>query len=251
MNSLLKKIYKTMLVVVIIALIGTAQAFSQTNNYNSNKTTKIVVEYRLVKDGLISKNNINVKVENNTITLSGTINSLSQKKKAEKDARDVNENYKIVNNLKIKKSKLTSTDVVKKVLHNIHDHVFYSVFDWVSAADTNGVVTLTGWAHEPWNKTIFQNEAEKVPGVQKVVNKIQTTFGPGSIGVRAARLIYSDPMFESYAYSSNPPIHIIVKNGKVILLGHVDSEAESSWAANLVRFHTDAFSVNNDLYINK
>ena len=84
----------------------------------------------------------------------------------------------------------------------------------------------------------------------KVINKIQNTFGPGELGFRAARLIYNDPMFWGMQYFSDPPIHIIVNNGKVFLFGSVYSESQKAWAGNIVTFHTDAFSVENDLKIN-
>src|SRR5438128_7118882 len=37
----------------------------------------------------------------------------------------------------------------------------------------------------------------------------------------ASRAIYRDPMFTAYAIQANPPIHIIVENGKVTLKGMV------------------------------
>jgi Putative phospholipid-binding domain. len=50
-------------------------------------------------------------------------------------------------------------------------------------------------------------------------------------------------------YFANPPIHIIVNNGTVILEGTVNSEAQSGWAENLVRYRTDAFTVENHLQV--
>ncbi|MEJ2506920.1 MAG: hypothetical protein P8Y81_11730, partial [Ignavibacteriaceae bacterium] len=70
-------------------------------------------------------------------------------------------------------------------------------------------------------KTQFQNEIGKIPGVESINNEIKNTFGPGEIGIRAARLIYNDPMFWGMQYFANPPIHIIVNNGSVILEGDV------------------------------
>jgi len=90
---------------------------------------------------------------------------------------------------------------------------------------------------------------EKVPGVKSIVNKIQSTFGPGELGYRAARLIYNDPMFWGLQYSSDPPIHIIVNNGSIFLFGNVYSAVEKSWAENVIRFQTDAISVENDLKV--
>ncbi len=224
--------------------------YAQSNkNKRQNKTVKIFVEYRLAKDGLMDNNDLNVNVDRQTITLTGTVSTIADKKLAGKEAGDVNETYKVVNNLNIAASNDSAETIVKAVLKKIHDHVFYSVFDWVTASYKNGTLTLKGWVHQPWDVKIFQEKAEEIPGVDSVVNKIQKTFGPGNIGYRAAMLIYSDPMFEPYAYSTNPPIHIIVINGNVILKGHVDSSSLKYWAANMVRFKTDAISVNNQLAV--
>ena len=114
----------------------------------------------------------------------------------------------------------------------------------------NGVLTLSGYVHLPWFKNTFQKEAEKVPGIVEIKNEIKKTFGPGRIGIMAARLVYNDPAFQGYAFSENPPVHIIVNNGSVLLFGKVNSEVESSMAANLIRFKTDAFDVINNLSIN-
>ena len=65
----------------------------------------------------------------------------------------------------------------------------------------------------------------------------------------AARYVYSDPAFQGYAFSVNPPIHIIVNNGSVLLFGNVNSELDSSIASNIIRFKTDAFDVVNNLSI--
>ena len=119
----------------------------------------------------------------------------------------------------------------------------------INASCDSGVVTLKGWVHLPWLKTQFQNEVAKISGVESINNQIKNTFGPGEIGIRAARLIYNDPMFWGMQYFANPPIHIIVNNSSVILEGNVNSQVQSSWAENLVRFHTDAFSVENDLKV--
>lgn len=228
----------------------TANTFAQSKNHQ-DKTVKIFVEYRLAKDGLINKNNIDVSVKDKTIKLSGSVASLAEKRNAEEDARDVNDHYKVVNNIDVLKSNVPPAKLVSEVLKKIHDHVFYTVFDWVTASDSSGTIVLKGWAHEPWDKRIYEKEAEKVSGVTGIKNEIQNTFGPGMVGIRAARLIYTDPMFDGYAYMSDPPIHIIVQNGSVLLKGKVSTSGESGWAENIIRFQTDAVSVKNDLKVIK
>lgn len=250
MKSINKIIVKEFLPIILMALILIGFANAQSNESQTSKSNlKIFVQYNLAKNKLLTNDNIKVDVEGNQIILSGTVQTLYAKNKAASEASSVDEKYTVVNNLNIETPALPDNEVENEVNKKIHSNLFYGVYDWVTVSANNGIVTLKGWVHLPWLKSQFQTEAEKVVGVKSVDNKIENTFGPGEIGVRAARLIYNDPMFEGMQYFSDPPIHIIVNNGSVILEGTVNSEVQSSWAANLVRFRTDAFSVQNDLKV--
>ena len=50
-----------------------------------------------------------------------------------------------------------------------------------------------------------------------------------------ARRIFGDPDFEMYAMQVNPPIHIIVAYGKVILKGYVRSAMDKQKAELIAR----------------
>ncbi len=234
----------------LAAGILTSSVFAQSGGgKNSPKDVKIFVEYKLAKDNQLNNDNISVSVNNRTVTLTGTVPTIYERNKAAEEARNAAGNYNVTNNLTIEQANIPAKKVVESVLNKIHGNAFYGVFDWVNAKDANGVVTLTGWVHLPWYKDWFQKEAEKVVGVRVIKNDIQETFGPGEIGYRAARLIYSDPMYQGLQYSTNPPVHIIVNNGSIILEGNVGSNSESGWIENLLRFNTNAVNVNNYLGI--
>ena len=68
---------------------------------------------------------------------------------------------------------------------------------------------------------------------------------------QAAYAVYEDPSFEPYAYDSDVPIHFIVNNGKVWLMGTVTSQIDKVRAENLVLMHTQAMSVENDLTVSR
>ncbi len=250
MEKIIKNIALEILYFFLAAGLVASPALAQSSSKKpSDSNVKIVVEYKLVKDGLLNNDNLNVNINNNTITLTGYVPTIHARNEAVKDVRDAAGNYAVVNNIKIYEYQIPDSLVVKKVLSKIHNNAFYGVFDWVTASDTNGVLTLTGWVHYPWYKEWFQKDAENVVGVKKIVNNIKNTFGPGEIGYRAARLIYSDPMYQGMQYLSNPPVHIIVNNGSIILKGQVSSSGESGYIDYLVRFNTGAVRVNNDLAI--
>ncbi len=141
--------------------------------------------------------------------------------------------------------------ITHDVLKGFTKNLFYGIFDWVTVDSKDGVVTMEGWVHLPWLKSQLQNAAQKVPGVKSINNKIEYTFGPGRIGVKAAHLIYSDPWYIGQAYTVNPPVHIIVNNNIVILEGVVSDEVLRDQAEYLVSTFTDAFSVQNNLKIMK
>ncbi len=243
---------KVFMMLFLISGILTTQLLAQESGQTLSKSNlKIFIQYRLAKAKLLTDDNINVDIEDNKIILTGTVPTIYAKSRAETEAHSVDDNYSIVNNLKVESQSVSDADLSNLVLKKIQSNVFYGVFDWFTVSSNNGVVTLNGWAHLPWLKDQFQSEVEKISGVKSVVNKIQNTFGPGEIGFRAARLVYNDPAFWGTQYSANPPIHIIVNNATVYLYGTVNSEAEKNRAENTISFKTDAFAVENNLLVVK
>jgi hyperosmotically inducible periplasmic protein len=225
---------------------------AQENEQSTNKAIQIVLEHKLRMQHILENDNVQVTVSNNTITLNGTVGTLEQKQQAEKDAHQVEESYKIVDNLVVKNPNATNQQVADNVIKEFQKHIFYSIFDWVVVEADSGNVTLKGWVYVPWHKPEFGQEAAKAAGVKKVINDITVlpiSSTDDQIRAQAARLIYNDPAFENYADNTSPPIHIIVDNGRVILEGVVTSEFARGHAADLVQFGTDAISVNNQLVV--
>jgi hypothetical protein len=63
----------------------------------------------------------------------------------------------------------------------------------------------------------------------------------------AAVRIYNDPLFWNYAIQVNPPIHIVVKHGRLTLTGVVMSEVERRKAELIARGVFGVLSVENKL----
>lgn len=236
-------------ITLFFGLLTCSAAAKSSTQKIPNTTIKIFVQYRLAKEGILTNNNIHVKVKHNTITLEGKVPTLYKRSLAAKEAGDVEDSYSVINNIRVVAPDVPDSVVTKNVTNRIWSNVFYGIFDWVKVHDKNGIVTLDGWVHLPWYKTQFQTETEKVVGVKSVKNNIKITFGPGMIGRRAAWLIYNDPMYTGMEYLKDPPIHIIVNNGTVFLEGKVDSSGEAAWASNLVEFNTNAIRVKDYLQV--
>jgi hyperosmotically inducible protein len=131
-------------------------------------------------------------------------------------------------------------------------HPLYDAFDWIEAHVHNGTVTLSGVVREPWRKTDFEKRMMTIAGVLKIENEIKvlplSTYDD-EIRVRAARVLYGSNPFYRYARGSNPPIHIIVENGRVVLKGIVANKMDRQLAESLVRTNVLALDVTNELQV--
>lgn len=215
----------------------------------SDSTVRIFVEYKLAKDGILTKDNINVSVANRTITLTGSVPTLHDRTEAAKEAHDVCDDYQVVNDLSVTAPQVPDKALAAAVLKRVENHVFYTVFDYLTVGADHGTVTLHGWVDNPWEVNQYASEAAHVPGVTKVVNRLKLEMNFGYLRYRVARLIYDDPLFWQYSMELNPPIHVIVNNDKVILEGYVNSMGERGYLASQVRFRTDAIGVVNNLQV--
>jgi hyperosmotically inducible protein len=140
--------------------------------------------------------------------------------------------------------------VAERVASAVRRYPYYGVFDWVTGNVNDGVVTLQGSIHFPGNKDDYSKIVAKVPGVTRVVNNLNVL--PNSpfddqLRIAAARAIYRDPSFLNLAIQPNPPVHIIVQNGKIDLEGMVTNKMERQLAEVDVRLRTMAFAVVNHL----
>ena len=146
----------------------------------------------------------------------------------------------------------SDNQLAEEVTHAIRMYPRYDIFDWVEGTVHNGIVTLTGAVREPFHKDDYGKIVARIPGVKQVNNELRvlplSTFDD-QIRWAAAKTIYRDPMFTAYAIQANPPIHIIVENGKVTLKGVVANPMEKQIAEAKVRTNVMAFDVTNDLQV--
>ena len=139
--------------------------------------------------------------------------------------------------------------VFKDVSNQVLGYVNFTVFDDISAAVEDGIVTLTGQVTMPYKKEDIARRVSRVAGVNVVQNKIQVapvSIFDDELRFRIARAIYGNPAFWHYANMAQPPIHIVVKNGHVTLAGVVNSNVERALARSLAT-GLGAFDVNNAL----
>ena len=139
--------------------------------------------------------------------------------------------------------------VFNDVANAVNRYEWFTIFDDVSAGVKDGVVTLEGKVTMPYKKTDIEKRVTKVSGVTTIVNKIgvlPVSQWDDQLRYRIARAIYGNANFWNYAASANPPIHIVVENGRVTLTGVVQSNVEKMLARSLVT-QNGVFSVTNKL----
>jgi hyperosmotically inducible protein len=131
---------------------------------------------------------------------------------------------------------------------------YYDVFDWLEGqVRPDGTVVLRGAVTRPATKKEAEERVKKIEGVTQVVNEIDVLPpSPMDDKIRVAvyRALFNgdSPLFR-YAHRSQPPIHIVVKNGRVWLKGVVATEMEKQLAYTKARSVPGTFDVVNELQV--
>jgi hyperosmotically inducible protein len=168
---------------------------------------------------------------------------------------------------------VTSEETVRSVRRMLERLPYYGVFDYIVFRVDRGTVYLAGYSFEGRLKADAEMAAKRASGVDEVSNKIEmlpasqnddrirwdtfyriytddflSRYVPG--GVHGALQELSD---EQHFPGMQPvgiyPIHIIVKNGRTMLLGIVDSAADRQIAEVRAREVTGVFNVENGLMV--
>ncbi|HEU5255938.1 MAG TPA: BON domain-containing protein [Vicinamibacterales bacterium] len=157
---------------------------------------------------------------------------------------------------------------------------YYSVFDFLAFSYDRGTVVVGGYAYALGLKKDAERAIKRASGVDTVVNKIEELpANPIDDQIRWATYykIYRDPFLSRYAPgggllwghrhafggpfspyggafpgmepAGDYPIHIIVQNGRVTLLGVVDSENDKTVAGLRAREVPGTFDVANQLVV--
>lgn len=168
---------------------------------------------------------------------------------------------------------VTVEETVHSVRRMLERLPYYGVFDYIVFRVEGGTVYLAGYSFEGRLKADAEMAARRASGVVEVANKIEVLpASPNDDRIRWATFyrIYTDDFLSRYAPGGalgalrelrderrfpgmqpvgRYPIHIIVKNGRTMLLGVVDSAADSQVAEFRAREVSGAFEVENGLVV--
>jgi hyperosmotically inducible periplasmic protein len=142
--------------------------------------------------------------------------------------------------------------LANKVRHELVMLPYYDVYDNLYFRIQGRTITLLGQTPNASTKSTAGNVVKHIEGVDKVVNNIEVLPpSPADERIRKAtyRAIYSfGPLFK-YSHAPVPPIHIIVKNGRVTLEGVVDNESDKQVAGMRANQVPGTFQITNNLAV--
>ncbi len=160
-------------------------------------------------------------------------------------------------NVKTQNQSQLSQSGVERIIREVHHQLvllpFYSVFDNLEyQVAPDGTVTLMGQVLDPTLKPDAANVVKKIEGVTRVVNNLEVLpVSPNDDRIRRAvyRAIYGNEVLSPYELRAVPPIHIIVKNGHVTLVGVVARQMDKQIAETQAKSVPGVFSVDDQLRV--
>ena len=133
---------------------------------------------------------IDVKVQDKLVTLSGTVDTMTQRNGAEQAAKAVDGVAGVTNNLAVANPQAAAeppanvpavdqnVELAKRVKFELYDTgAFDTATMTVTAAD--GTVTMTGTVRSRAEQLLAERVAQGVPGVKKVINEVSVAQAPG------------------------------------------------------------------------
>ncbi len=140
-------------------------------------------------------------------------------------------------------------EIYRDVSRQVLRYPQFTIFDSVHAQIHEGVVTLSGRVTMPYKREDIARRVANVEGVHDVRNEVTVlpvSLFDDELRLRISRAIYGNSNFWRYGAMVNPPVHIVVENGRVTLEGVVNSNIDRMLARSIAGSF-DAFSVTNDL----
>jgi hyperosmotically inducible protein len=211
--------------------------------------SKRKIEERLAKAGLDSSADVKVTVTDGTARLEGVVMGYEASYKAERAARK--EVKRVENRIKVGAEPRSDADVRKDVEKAILRYPYYGVFDSLEVGVQDGVVLLRGSVSRPWRKDDLEARIAGVPGIRAMSSEVRVQGVSGfddRLRRQLYRQIYGSESFVQYSNWANPPIRIIVEDGKVTLTGYVRSQVEQVMLGHIAR-GTLAFDVKNEVQV--
>ncbi|MGH9484571.1 MAG: BON domain-containing protein [Terriglobales bacterium] len=237
-------------------LLGLSLLWAQTPYQSTTQSVNQSINASLQKEFAKKKqwSNIQVSVDDQIATLSGTVPNLRAKLDAEQKARQTDKVNGVIDRIQVDTERVPDQQLQREISDRlVYDRMgMGQTFNSLTLKVHNGMVTVGGSVIGYASRDSAVDIIVATKGVKGIVDNVQVDpVSPNDDRIRmaAARAIYGNPQFTRYRNNPAHPIRIVVKNGRVTLEGVVDSQVDKSAAGAAVRSLAGVFGVKNELVV--
>jgi hyperosmotically inducible periplasmic protein len=223
---------------------------AQTHIPNSQVITEI--EDHLYHANVLKHGQVQVTFAEGVATLTGTVESVGVKTDAETAAWKDEDVRRVINQIVVGSAGTDATQMLNDARRKILTYYANTIFDNIELQAQGNTLIVLGKVTQPYKKEAVGYFLSHVKGVAVLQNKIQVlplSVDDEDMRMRIARAIYDDPYLANYTDMASPPIHIIVSDGKLTLVGTVNSELDRSRAEQDARLVNTFLVVQNSLLV--
>lgn len=224
MNTTMTTMVRVLLVISLVGIMG----FNGQSSTISDHEIQTALTQRLAMDGRINyPKAIQIKVENGMATVSGTVETLTEKALAENLVVSTY-GVKAVNNQLIVKPAPTKDFAVEQAVKEALKATPALQKSDIQVSVSDGVVLLKGAVEKQSQSLAAEFAAKTAPGLVRVVNMIKVTYP------RPDREIEKDVVFylQSSSIVNLDDVDYVVKDGGVTLKGTIDNLSHKYAIAN-------------------
>ncbi len=212
---------------VITALVAASTGLSGENGGLADEDITNAVETDLMFDDAVASHNVDVTTEGGVVTLSGAVDNILAKDRAEKIAETTKGVRAVIDMIDLKPIARTDEQVRQDVIDGLLTDPATESYE-VQVKANDGVVTLEGKVDSYQEKELCTYVAKGVKGVKGVENNVKVDYAvdraDAEIQNEIERRLEIDVLVDSAL------IEVAVNDGAVTLSGTVGSAAEKSRA---------------------
>ncbi len=219
-------------------------------NALSDEIIKKNVEEHIKWDDAVNGENIQVKTENKTVTLTGTVDNYSSKLAAYRDASEVAGGYDIINQLNVKfqpgQQRIEDAEITDNILNVLKWNADVNPVN-LQIETENGKVTILGTVTSSREKQEVERIVSSVKGVADVASGIKVK----PLSVRTDDFIEKDinRALERSILVDENKVFVEVKNGVVYLSGAVANGAIRNEVEEKALYTNGVIDVVNEITI--
>lgn len=241
---------KLILGIALLMCLGVPAAFARTSQADARTLAEI--QSKIYQADVFDHGQVTATYKDGVAMLAGTVDNLGSRMDAERAAGKVFGVMTVVNKIEVRVDDLSPQQMLEAARKRVVTYYAYGIYDNVELTAQGNKLIVSGQVKNPFKKTDLGRILMRVRGVRELENNLEVlplSTHDDIIRVQVARAIYGSSALARYGIGSNPPIHIIVRNGNVKLEGAVGSKLDSRLAEFAARSAALSFSVTNNLRV--